>query len=208
MNLLNVVNWIGVFALAVGSLISVVNGGYISALFAVLLTSILITSLIPLSSKLQYMMRGLPRIELVQRGGRLVGMVGCWVLAGVGGWEYVPAAVVFTFATLGAVIMMMREMRMRKMTGRMMVIESKDVPSFNPTLNSNLNSSLNLNPALNTSLNTTLNPSLTTPSPSLPPHYTSTSTSPTSTVRIIEEKPANDQQQQVTIKIEQPVFNV
>lgn len=210
MNLLNVVNWIGVFALAVGSLISVVNGGYVIALFAVLLSSILIPSIIPMSGKFQNVLRGIPRIEMVQRGGRWVGMMGCWVLVGIGGWEYLPAAVVFTLAMIGAVMMMMQEMMMRrrKKTERMMEIESKAVPSLNPS-NPSLTTCLNpCDPNLNTCLNT----SLTTPIPSSPPQYTNTSS--TSTVHVIEEKPANDhqkqqkQQPQVTIKIERPVFNV
>jgi hypothetical protein len=212
MNLLNVINWIGVFALAVGSIISVVHGGFVIALFATLLTSILITSLIPLNGKLQYLLRGNPRIELIQRGGRWVGMVGSWVLTVIGGWEYLVGAVVLTVAMIGQIWMVMREMRMRRRTGAMI----SNQPPYEIK-----------EAGLNTVINTPLNTSLTTPStlnnvsnftstraslPPPPPLYSATSPT-TTTVRIVEEKadqpqPQPQQPNQVTIKIDQPIFNV
>jgi hypothetical protein len=205
MNLLNVINWIGVFALAVGSIISVVHGGFVIALFATLLTSILITSLIPLNGKLQYLLRGNPRIELIQRGGRWVGMVGSWVLTVIGGWEYLVGAVVLTVAMIGQIWMVMREMRMRRRTGGMI----SNQPPYEIK-----------EAGLNTVINTPLNTSLTTPStlnnvstraslpPPPPPLYSATSPT-TTTVRIVEEKADQPQQpNQVTIKIDQPIFNV
>lgn len=207
MNLLNVINWIGVFALAVGSIISVVHGGFVIALFATLLTSILITSLIPLNGKLQYLLRGNPRIELIQRGGRWVGMVGSWVLTVIGGWEYLVGAVVLTVAMIGQIWMVMREMRMRRRTGGMI----SNQPPYEIK-----------EAGLNTVINTPLNTSLTTPStlnnvstraslpPPPPPLYSATSPT-TTTVRIVEEKadqPQPQQPNQVTIKMDQPIFNV
>lgn len=207
MNLLNVINWIGVFALAVGSIISVVHGGFVIALFATLLTSILITSLIPLNGKLQYLLRGNTRIELIQRGGRWVGMVGSWVLTVIGGWEYLVGAVVLTVAMIGQIWMVMREMRMRRRTGGMI----SNQPPYEIK-----------EAGLNTVINTPLNTSLTTPStlnnvstraslpPPPPPLYSATSPT-TTTVRIVEEKadqPQPQQPNQVTIKIDQPIFNV
>lgn len=199
MNLLNVLNWIGVFALAVGSLISVIHGHFITSLIAVLLTSILITSLIPLSGKLQLLLRGVPRIELVQKMGRMAGMIGVWVLAVVGGWEYLVAAVVLSVAMIGRVGMMMREMRMRRGIGSMIT----DEPSDKKDANTQMVNTQMVNTA-NTHPNTA---PLTTPLP--PPNYSST-------VRIVKEKAPVDQQDQqksnqVTIKIEPqpaPVFNV
>lgn len=194
MNILNVVSWIGVFALAVGSLISVIHGQFITSLFAVLLTSILITSMIPVSGKLQLLLRGVPRLELVQKLSGVAGMIGVWVLVVVGGWEYLAAAVVLSAAMIGRIGMMMRGMRMRRGIGAMITDETKDREDIN-TLNSFDN--------LNTINNAPLPTSLSTPLP--PPNYSST-------VRIVEEKPPVDQNDhQVTIKIEQqsvPIFNV
>ena len=181
MNLLNVVNWIGVLALMVGALISAVSGGFISALFAVLLTSILVTSLIPINGKLRLILRGIPRIEIVQTGARWIGTVGCWVLAGMGGWEYVPAAVVLTGAMIAAVGVMIKEMRERRRTGSIIT----SIPAIQPSID-------------HTKPGTNLSTSLTTPQ--APPQYTST-------VRLVEEKPVDTEVMTVKI-IQEPVFNV
>lgn len=96
MDLRKVVSWIGVFALALASLISMVRGGFISALLGVLLVGLLVSSLIPLPAKLAY--RVPPRLLLMHRmiSGTMT-VVGCWMLAGFGGgWEFVPAAVVLS----------------------------------------------------------------------------------------------------------------
>lgn len=181
MNLLNVVNWIGVFALAVGALISAVNGGFVSALFAVLFTSLLITSLMPFTGKVGLMLRGIPRIEMMQRGARLIGLVGCWLLAGIGGLEYVPAAIILTISLLVSVAMIIKAKR----GNRAMITDA------------NFNNGTTLN-SLNT-LSTSDKPlggvKLTTPQS--PPQYTA-----------VEEKPREDGSHVTVVKIETPVFNV
>lgn len=96
MDLLTVLSWIGVFALSIGSLISLVGGGIIAGCFGILLTSLTVSTLIPLKGKLCLMLGGSARIFLLQRMGGLIGGIGSWVLVGVGGWEFVPAAVVMS----------------------------------------------------------------------------------------------------------------
>lgn len=106
---LKVVNWIGIFLLAVGCMISVLNGGFISALFGVLLVSILSSAqIVGNTSKLG--MR-VPRIAMIKMIARGAGVVGSWLLTIVGGWEYVGGAVVLTGAMLGSAGIKLRRRR-------------------------------------------------------------------------------------------------
>ena len=116
MNTRKVVNWIGVFALALGSLISATQGSFISALFGVLFLAFLVSSLVPFPTKMA--MRVSPRLVVLQRMlGRGVAWIGCWILSGVGGWQFVPAAVLLTVSTLAwpAIKLTLQKYRNRKM---------------------------------------------------------------------------------------------
>ena len=104
MNLITAINWIGVFALSIGSLISGLTGNLLLAALGFLLVALLATTLLPTKGKYRLnLLHRLPRLEIAQLSARLCGVIGCWVLAGVGGWEYVPGAVVLTAAMAGAV---------------------------------------------------------------------------------------------------------
>ena len=102
MEIITLLSWVGVFALAIGSLISIVSGGgLITAVFGVLLTSITISSIIPLNSKLRLILGAGGKLETMQRIGVVIGAIGSWVLAaGAGGWEFVPAGVVLSVAAM------------------------------------------------------------------------------------------------------------
>lgn len=100
---------IGIFALVVGSLISAMTGGILTSIAGFFLTSILITSVLPSEGTKKFNISGLrsrvPRLELFQRIGGMVGVIGCWVLAVMGGWEFVPAGIVLTISMLMGPIM-------------------------------------------------------------------------------------------------------
>lgn len=108
MNLFVGVKVIGIFALVIGSLISAMTGGLLSAIAGFFLTSILITSVLPSDGSKKFNISNLrtrmPRIELIQRIGGIVGVIGCWMLAVMGGWEFVPAGIVLTISMLMAPI--------------------------------------------------------------------------------------------------------
>lgn len=104
MNLfLKIVNWCGVFALAVGCLVSVLNGGFVSALFGVLLGSIVSSCLLLREGRLLKLvgMSRLQRIERVKVFIRVGGVVGCWVLTVAGGLEYFAGALILTAGLSG-----------------------------------------------------------------------------------------------------------
>lgn len=111
MDIIVVLGWVGVFALAIGSLISIVSGGSLFvALFGVLLTSITVSSIIPINGKLRLIL-GTPRLELIQKLGVVAGAIGSWILAAVGGWEFVPAGMVLSVAAAWWPVMRVIEMR-------------------------------------------------------------------------------------------------
>ena len=110
MNLLTVLSWIGVFALGIGTLISVLSGGgLLTAFFGVLLTSLAISSTLPLNGKLRLLVG--ERVDLMQRAGLAIVAVSSWVLAGVGGWEFVPAAVVLSVSAASGPVLKLVERR-------------------------------------------------------------------------------------------------
>ena len=102
MEIIKLLSWVGVFALAIGSLISIISGGgLIIAVFGVLLTSITISSILPLNGKLRLILGDNGKFETMQRIGVVIGAIGSWVLAaGASGWEFVPAGVVLSVAAM------------------------------------------------------------------------------------------------------------
>ena len=95
---------IGIFALVVGSLISAMTGGILTSVAGFFVTSILIISVLPIEGTKKFNISGLSsrvrRLELFQRIAGMVGVIGCWVLALMGGWEFVPAGIVLTISML------------------------------------------------------------------------------------------------------------
>lgn len=118
MDLLIVLSWIGVFALSIGSFISLLSGGVVAGCLGILLTSLTASTLIPLKGKLRLMLGGSARIFLIQRMGGLLSGVGSWILVGIGGWEFVPAAVVMSVAAAWWPVMRVVERRRAAGGGR------------------------------------------------------------------------------------------
>lgn len=99
MEIKRVISWIGVFALAMGSLISAVQGGFISALFGILFLATLVSVLLPLPEKLATRLS--PRLLFLHRAlMQTITLIGTWTLAALGGWEFVPAAVLLSVSLL------------------------------------------------------------------------------------------------------------
>ena len=182
MNPLTVLSWIGVFALGIGTLISVLSGGgLLTAFFGVLLTSLAISSTLPLNGKLRLLVG--ERVDLMQRAGLAIVAVSSWVLAGVGGWEFVPAAVVLSVSAASGPVLKLVERRRGR---RSAMIQSSEMEKQNGL----------------GGLNAIESASTSTPTP------TSTSTPPplyTSTVTIITEDPAKHANCD-RLKIQTPVF--
>ena len=178
MDLLIVLSWVGVFALAIGSLISLVIGGSLfTALFGILLTSLTISSIIPLNEKLRFML-GDGKLETIQRIGVVIGAIGSWILAGVGGWEFVPAGMVLSVAAVWWPVTKIIEMR----KGRRSAVS----PAATAMITSNEAGKDNFSPALP------------------PPQYTATSTVKIET----EDSNSLKTPTTCESKLQTPIFNV
>lgn len=130
-SVLKVVNWIGIFGLVIGCLISIFKGSFISATIGAFLVSILTSS--SLLSNYPKVSSKIPKYEKFEVGVRGGGVGGCWLLTLMGGIQFLGGSIILTLSLLGSMWMRFRSSARRPQINNQIQpssISVKDAPSY------------------------------------------------------------------------------